>query len=1148
MCVFFLKKKIFQHICQKKRKHRTYYFFFLIFFLLNVLCFLVLGFNHQSSVLMSYHAYGSLSDDGGDDPITCDLFPSDDFDDVGGLMFKSKYDVLSLNADSFLTIAESVDDGNILGAEQLAPLSQMTFDNSSNNVLSELKIPSDAQEQQQHTQHCDASDNSTSQMRRSLIHMQINSPASSEPQLSDRARTLQHKSDVYNSFLPILPFLVQRRMLSNNNFLFADLAMFVDACRPLLLRSFQSLSHCDSQSAASMYTWSAMNTMQQKYTFFWQRIAVSLSSNEKQRLIELYYCRKNRQITLVQFVSCDNDVNMSDSSVDVKTLVGRMLELPSDVKVTELSFPVLNGSTDDDKRKPNHAKKQSLLFKTKKRKMKASNDQKRGAMSIENERMIWSIVLHVMVAQSNMSPEQCYFQYFMSTSKPDMQVLLHSVIQSLLYFIADNDAMLAQCLRSPTDVSDPYPCLSQETTQDIKGANVVCAFCDISTVPSETKYRFHQSLLAQINSKSKLALRKQGTSRAGKFKGRQHDKLLCISVNDKLGIQVSFDSLLTNNIFALLVAASQLTCDTELNYSDLVRHLPFVFSDSADALFGNNICIVSPHLQTSNPELMFGPVINLLWPNITSVDQLVNDHLKTFKLVLVIQPLSSVTVDMDCTTHETQLSLVSRFVQDLNLTPNDPHRDLTQWCSVVDQHGEPLGVFVQNTNNDELMMSYFMFDKIQSTLSKVLGRPVGKHNLSLKEQTGQRNGMRHVVYDSSKNDNNSNNNNNNNTSSSKGNVQWSGSRMCGFAVRRIFRNRNIRIRTFPTLRGYVEKECGEHVRVRLQDRKFIILDTTSIMNDWSYPGNSDDQLMSFNELSNKLRDVDLSSTLVVVDDIGKPRVFEIGNIPRDTIPQFKTCRECTMLQQQHSGDVSANYDLMWYAACKALAVASDKLFERELCVADSAKMCNFVFEQDSNNQIKAHNNKSVDALLLQDQPNTSSNFRYAFVGARSLPHLQYFNDNNVVYQTLLRHAMQNMVLAGCVIQPLIAQSTKVFKATFPKLCQCCSNTQFCLKALGAMLLVLDIYADVHSVATSITSLVGKTAESTAFTLPIALRCMHDWTNGTGDVFFRMVLHEHISDNLFCTEGPDHVLIVDHETFTSFTNIQEETRVVYLTHR
>lgn len=946
--------------------------------------------------------------------------------------------------------------------------------------------------------------------------------------ISFRAQTLQHKGTVYSRFVQLLPFLVQRHVITNEHKLFSDLMSFVDVCRTSLLASLPN-SHCAAQESARIHSWQDAMSIQATCNYHWQRISITLSAcAEIPCVMDVYVDRQSQVITLVDFVHNDVEYSMNDCDKGVATMIRKQMGCSPSTPIQVLTLPLLTKTAGSGK-KSKKKKHSSLLFAVCNKKKRKSQEQdlrtSKKSQAIDDEFMLWSLVLNLLVAKTKKSPEQCYVDEFALHPKENETVLFDCVVQSLLYYIAEHDPILNVCSAEAVAASARRKASRNET----KSANIQCAFRDTNAISSETKHRFVNNLLKQINSKSKLAVRKQGTTRAGKFKGRQHDKMLCISVNDTLGIQVSFESLFTHDLFTLLVMASHVTCESELSYSDLVLHLPFVFSESADALFGTNFCIVSPYLQTSDPELLFGPVINLLWPMLHTVDQLYN-RLKTYKLVLNVQPLPHTNGDAP------HVSYAHQFVNALSLCPNDSQRDLKQWYSVYDASGVALGI-IQTFGGADILKH------AQTAIGKKWGRTIQKNELGIKRnddstQRPSHNAIVHVIFDTSMTQT---------TINTKPKVIWRGSRQCGFAVRRIFKDKCGSIRTFGSLRGYIETEQKGATKIQLHDRKFVLLDAYAVKCDPSLQGDDKSPLLTIDELTKKLNDVDFASELIVVDDLGKSRIFEIGNLPRTTLPKFKSCRKCVSM-------TNTNDVLDWYVACKLAQTAmyggqEDALFHNEVHFRTSLEQqpCDFVVEFDNNEKPEARKCSAVDALHREQH----TRFRYAFIGARANRQLEYMNDTQLLFQSMVKEAMQRVILLGSFIQlltPPPSSTQQSFKASLPRDCTCCpSGTEFCLQRVGAILLVLDIYADVQSVATSIPSLVGKTARSKPFQMQIALRCMHDWTQGTDDVFFDMTLDPYVHDNIFFSvTNANHVVI--HRFGNDMTpSEQQETRILYLAH-
>ena len=94
---------------------------------------------------------------------------------------------------------------------------------------------------------------------------------------------------------------------------------------------------------------------------------------------------------------------------------------------------------------------------------------------------------------------------------------------------------------------------------------------------------------------------------------------------------------------------------------------------------------------------------------------------------------------------------------------------------------------------------------------------------------------------------------------------------------------------------------------------------------------------------------------------------------------------------------------------------------------------------------------------------------------------------------------------------------------------------------------MDLLDPVESITTSIPSLQGRTIQSTPFTVSCGLRCKHNWTNGSGDVFFRGTFTQQNMNNartFISNDTPRTNVHVIHDK--DFDNIEHNSRVLMLT--
>ena len=875
---------------------------------------------------------------------------------------------------------------------------------------------------------------------------------------SDRAKSLQQVAQICGRYSPMLPFLNgQKPVIKNENNLFSDVSLFVDACMLEMAHNWLYVA----VGSCAMPTWDDLFALSPLCFWFWTRLSLPLP-NKTYKKYDVYVQRgTNPRIYLVDFVSNKDAFSEDTLEANLIDALKQCLNIRNDkIQFSKIVVPIL-GQTD------------TVPSKLKKKRSRRENNASKSShpISVECERNMWSLIFVTMTNYRARPPIDCIVEFL--THEENSALLLQLSIQSILYFLVEHDQLLEKWMSS----TNLAPC---------KKTGICSAITDVAKAQAATKRQFVENLFAQTNRKSLLALRKQGANRVGKLKGRRKDGQLCITLNQCVGAQLTFDNLFTTSLFALFVEASKIPIESDLAYDDLVRALPFVFPQSFDALFGSNVCITTPYLKTADPMRMFGPISNLLWPDLArfNVDTFVSEHLKTYKLEVEIHPIDDPSLNI-------QESVIRKFIDTLRLGPSSPWQDLTQWTSVVDAHHNPLGIYFC-TQASDIFGVCGQVERQQQHLRLATPMP-DNFSVLLDEEPGMR-CMRRIVYQPSGEQQ---------VPNDSPKINWDGSKTNGFVVRRFFATNAIRLKTFSNLQSYVQKEQKGVQKIQLKERLFAILDVTRIRADPGYVDNNL-PLLTFDELRSNIASVNLTKTLFVVDDIGKQRCFVVGNIPRLSL-SYRSCEQCQFAWPTNVDELPSEQVLVaWYNQCRHFHMSSTSVSMREVTMDEPlTETC--VVACDTNPPIVVLKNDATQRLsaIVRERA------RSVYVGAISNPTMSYVNTWNELRNTLMRATLQRIVDSGCVMKPLSPAMLHFSVTLPPRTCLCCNaSVHCCLAQLALLLLYVDMLYPIQTIATTIDSLIGCTIRSEPFQLPVGLRCVHDWTKGTGDISFQQTFQKH----------------------------------------
>lgn len=936
--------------------------------------------------------------------------------------------------------------------------------------------------------------------------------------LSARAQSIILNNNVHQQFAEWLPFLTQRAPIKNENGLFDNLQYLIDDCIMDFALHFEFVC-----ARPTLSNWNEIDGKDNDKQYIWSRVNVTATQACEPCICDVYMDRRSRQMFILEFVDVELDFNRSPN-LEIAELCRKGLSIPHDVDINHLLLPLMSYEQRDQTKHQSigkRSKKINPFQKQSKRGQKHDRKKKQNVVSLSCERRIWSLILLVLVNRKRQSPDLCYCELFMEQSQSKNQLLLDASVQSLLFFCAEHDQLLEKWLHSCNEEKTRHlfhNSQKQNCDKRLRGATITSAMFDL-TFTSEERQKFTAQLFAQINQKSLIAIRKQKGNRIGKFKGRQHDKLLCITINGVIGFQLTFAQLFKTSLLSQLIDAQKMTCDTEINYDDLVTHLPFVFPRNFDCNFGSNFLIKTPYMETTDPIRMFGPISNMLWPDVTDIDTLVTTHLKTFKI----------EVEIICTAEDETQTLAASFVRALGLGPNKPYQSFQHWVSIVNHKNEPLGIFYYDpTHNIETARMEFTkqlgIDAITSEFKNL--EPNQRLDMHIVDMT-------RIQYQQAQ-DRSWTSFTKHRPSPlivpSQGNVVWKGNRQRGFAVRRFFKNSKTTVHVFTSLLDFIQREANHGAsKIPLSERMFVILDAVKMIQDPSFVDNTTPPI-SFASLKKRLDTINFNHELVVVDDIGMARYYLLGHISRsDSSPQYKCCEECDLSISDNYGKKELpNYvETIWFEQLRSMGKPSRELQSTEQFAYS------FMMSHDAESPNIYHKQYATNVQTIEQCANVclpQTTFRCTFVGAVHDPNIRYYNTYAEVKEQLLQHAISITRTQGSILTPL-GQTTSSFELEMPSHCTCCvSETIHCINRIGSALLVLDLYKTIETIGTTISDLQGKLVETVPFKVTCGLRCSHDWTNGSGDVFFRNTFHDHSFGADLFRNATKHVLVIEKEDY------------------
>lgn len=569
-----------------------------------------------------------------------------------------------------------------------------------------------------------------------------------------------------------------------------------------------------------------------------------------------------------------------------------------------------------------------------------------------------------------------------------------------------------------------------------------------------SKNKKHEALFASLdkqrNTKPNLPSKRISAARLGPFKGRQTDRVFCVVVNRKLGMYVPWEQMHTYNVFQLLARASLTPRDSEINYSDLAEKLPMVFPQKIHQRLHGRFQVRTDYMCTKDPVLCFAPLSHLLWPNATDEVQMFQCNQKRWKLEVQVETC-------------TDTGAMERFLNATELTAEHLQQDdscLSKWVSVVDESECALGIYYHDPCAS-LQRAAKHMDRIEGMHITMYQRLV-----MLCTKPGE---IKRVMF-----------------------VRdpfhgiWHGSRTQGIALRRHFSRGRTRIQTFTDMHHLQShaKDCAHHLFASVeawQESNLPHLDPYTSIPVWNY--------QHLQEHASAMG----RGSLVRIDDLGPPRFFVAGNLPR--INNLFDCKQCR---------VSENGDDWVRDLCTQHHHAPLSAWPDTACAL-------------------LYGNQHVSL-----QPRTDANVQQqAMQIALAAPHSSYVLA--AVHDPLIHYVpsyaeLEHLAYERCLhyatqlgVNNVRLHTAALVDAIVPKNCTCCETKSVCLRALAALVRALSMKKEIRSISTNCTELQGRVLRTDILHLPFGLRCVHDWTRGLRCVLDMPFSQDNSPDLFVCHE-------------------------------
>lgn len=871
--------------------------------------------------------------------------------------------------------------------------------------------------------------------------------------------------EIYAALCKYLPFLIPRPFIKKEWRIFLFLAYTMDDCL-CNLWSMDNRNHIATMPDMTVLPkWNDILKNSPNMPIFWTRVLWSGQN------LDVYYDRNTSVVHLIKFVMESKQYVAYDNPVDVAEFK-RFLHIPKNTKLILHEFPLLCNMEVVRGRKPQNWFASSACKK-----------QHPQLISFETQIKLWSMTFLFLCERLQKLPLSVYLDIFASQEVWPSNYLVLAA-QSLIHHI------MQHCAHLFTTSKTNHP------KKQTPAAIVQCAIQMNLAIPAD--------ILSSMQSAYKLCMvkratprKKLGFNRVGKFKGRKKDKMFCIAVNNQIGVLASYESICSMNLCALLVHATKIPRESEVHYEDLHARLPYVFPKSQAAKFLSNFEVSTLFLKTCDPLRLFSPLIYLLCPTVTSIEDLFRINANTYKIELKIE---SGAANPEC----------GRFIDALELSAKKPHENLCDWVNVLHVDGTSTGIYYKDKHHS--------LCQAQTEVVKARSQ----------QFLNQFNLVRVVVQEQEDDDAASSNHEKDEGTKDTtmpvcnlicqyqlqtkpqltATTKWAGDRDKGLAVRRRYKDGSIQIRTFVSLEAF-EIDCrSQKSKVDLAQRLFALVDMEMFTRDIACEA-AQASLMQFDALQKELASTNWKQQLVVVDDIGKPRLYLLGNIPRQH--PYANCRECNMFE----GFLPAQMSDMDFLAEWLQAVQQTNAVVTEIVDMNQIAFERFVVSM-------------PDLALVQNDSRTTFQdcFKHAkekvarrVIGAVHNTSLKYFRS----YRAMIWE-IQNKIATECNERGCAYTIKKnMHNLQFTQLCLCCT-AKHCLRAITSILFLLDLNCAVHSVSTTIEELTTQTLVSPTFEFPIGLCCAHDWTAGTGPMHFQISAQPYHDKHLNFDEH--HVIITN----------------------
>jgi len=634
-------------------------------------------------------------------------------------------------------------------------------------------------------------------------------------------------------------------------------------------------------------------------------------------------------------------------------------------------------------------------------------------MQTSTKQKLWNALLVCMVVARNMGPLQV-LEDLEKQPAQDNAALLQLFTQSMLYYVFDNEEAI-------TSYATRYHARQMPQTMQLIN-----------------------SIKTQCNTKPVVPLKKAKTDRIGKFKGKQLDNLFCIVINNVIGVYVSFEKLFTMNLFELLVQNSQCPNESEFDYEDLHKKLPVVFPKNQDHRFGSQFQVKTPFLMTRDPQVCFGPLRNLLWPDARTASDIVMFNGKTWKLEFQLEHVTAETTSL------------SKFINNTELGPRTILKcKWNDWVCIVDENNIALDIYYHDPTHS--------LEHATEQLNRHKGLEVTAFQKPTRLCLGAPNSITELYKLRFVKD--------------KYHGLWKGSRTQGIAVRRKYKNNTFCIRTFTNAQEFLTKsECENHGFLLLND--FV---TELRVSHPSFVMSTPEQIA---ELFEKL-----SSTLMYVEDVGVPKIDIRGHEP---LMQFHDCKTC----------IVSETDELWN---RALTNAS--LMKLDACFDTYVQDCCLAYGATTYvNSIANVAGEPIYAQIKRVAKNAHFS-RYVLSCIRG-KHIQYLNSFQDLHSKVIDLVYKQMLRFNVThFHQISDKEYEVYVPNGCECCRTKQLCLQGLANVLLLMDVISCN-NIKLVSSTISIMHGKLLQTEPIVANFGLRCKHNWTQGVPNLVFETVVGDH----------------------------------------